>query len=158
MPCRMFHQERPAHRQATRRQRGSLQRMRQAVAVAPIPVSIGFLRRCGAAQAQPPLAQAKVRRACTPWNDTAHIRSRPDPGVPICLDRHNSATGHSPALVGDGMTSTARGGNRAARLRESQGTTGWPPAEDLGKRWRFFPTYAEVQTSSVLRQQFLRTA
>jgi hypothetical protein len=39
-----------------------------------------------------------------------------------------------------------------------KGTTGRPPAEDLGKRWRFFPTYAEVQTSPVLRQQFLRTA
>ena len=33
---------------------------------------------------------------------------------------------------------------------------GLRPAEELGKRWRFFPTYAGVQTSPLLRQPFLR--
>src|ERR1700737_4210485 len=36
--------------------------------------------------------------ACTRWNDTAHIHGRPDLLVPICLDRHNSATGYAAAL------------------------------------------------------------
>ena len=35
------------------------------------------------------------------------------------------------------------------------GSDGLPPAKELGKRWRFFATYAEVQTSPVLRQQSL---
>jgi hypothetical protein len=30
-------------------------------------------------------------------------------------------------------------------------------AKDLGKRWRFFETYPDLQTSPVLRQMFPRT-
>jgi len=43
----------------------------------------------------------------------------------------------------------------ATDAKRPSGSDGLPPAKELGKRWRFFATYAEVQTSPVLRQQSL---
>ena len=44
-------------------------------------------------------------------------------------------------------------------MEEDGGEDGRPlPAFELGKRWRYFTTYAGVQTSSVLRQQSLERA
>ena len=43
----------------------------------------------------------------------------------------------------------------ATDAKKAEGSDGLPPAKELGKRWRFFATYAEVQTSPVLRQQSL---
>jgi hypothetical protein len=84
-------------------------------------------------------------------NDDAHIRGMPESAVPICLDRHNFATDRR-SLVENETTWTHRGRDRRKTGEEGNAQ---PPAKELGKRWRFFATYAEVQTSPVLRQQSL---
>src|SRR5438105_1270256 len=63
--------------------------------------------------------------------------ARPDSTVPICLDRYNFATGQFAASV---PTSSAA----EATARKAKGNRGLPSANELGKRWRFFPTYAEL--------------
>ncbi len=117
-----------------------------------MPIFTGFLRSRSAAYPQPQRQRIALRRACTPRNEIAHIRGRPDPAVPICRDRHNSATAHSPFSAGSGTISMFR---RALDEGKTRGIAWRWSAEELGKRWRFFPTYADVQTSTVLRQPFL---
>jgi hypothetical protein len=86
--------------------------------------------------------QIHIRRTCTRWNDAAHIRSNLKLAVPICLNRHNFATKHPPVRAGDRVRSTAA---RAAKTKETPSDSQRvPDAKELGKRWRFFPTYAEV--------------
>jgi hypothetical protein len=70
-------------------------------------------------------------------NDAAHIAGRPDSTVPICLDRHNFATGK---LSVDTATSVRGAGTRG----RPRGVPQVLSAKELGKRWRFFPTYAEL--------------
>ena len=91
------------------------------------------------------LAQAEVHRTFTGLNDAAHIHGRPDREVPICLDRHNFATDNS-------LSALLRLPPRWTSARKGKGNRGLPSAKELGKRWRFFPTYAELQTSPLLRQ------
>jgi hypothetical protein len=57
-----------------------------------VPVLIGFLRRFASPLKEGAFRQTDGRRDFTRSDDPAHIRSRPDWAVPICLDRHNSAT------------------------------------------------------------------
>jgi len=100
-----------------------------------------------------------LQLASTSWNDAAHLVSRPASAVPICLNRHNSATGNSPDLGRGG------GHRRCSRRFESAKTSGIGrqsiprcgriAAEELGNRWRFFATYTPVQTSPVFRHPFL---
>jgi hypothetical protein len=61
--------------------------------------------------------------------------------VPICIDRHNSATGYLPVFASQEARSTAA---VAAQARRTKGIRGLLPAKELGKSWRFFPTYVEV--------------
>jgi hypothetical protein len=92
--------------------------------------------------ARAPFAQIHIRRTCTRWNDAAHIRSNLKLAVPICLNRHNFATEHSPV-----RNEIDRCGGRpgAAKTKETPSDSQRvPDAKELGKRWRFFPTYAEV--------------
>ena len=67
--------------------------------------------------------------------------------VPICLDRHKFATERD---LGTGVSLAAPEQARtqidAGRIEQP-----FPPAELLSKRWRFFVTYAKVQTSPHLR-------
>jgi hypothetical protein len=53
-----------------------------------------------------------------------------------------------------------RGGHSVAASNppaNAERIAGLAPAKELGKGWRFFPTYAEVQTSPVLRHSIPRT-
>jgi hypothetical protein len=116
-----------------------------------VPVLIGFLRQYAAASRSSADAQVDVRLAFQRLNDDAHIHGTADSAVPICLDRHNFATDRfSPGRRRNDME--RRGHDRS---KKAEGSDGLPPAKELGKRWRFFATYAEVQTSPVLRQQSL---
>src|ERR1700730_1289354 len=114
-----------------------------------MPVSIGFLRGCSAAQTQPTLTQTDVRRTCTPSGKTAHIHSRPDAAVPICRDRHNSATGDFGAVLGDGRyrRPAAVTGNkgRGNQRRESQG-------KRLPKSWANAGAFSLLTPKSKLAQ------
>jgi len=70
-------------------------------------------------------------------NDAAHIPGRPGSAVPICLDRHNFATDNS-------LSVPLRHPPRWTTAQKAKGNRGLPSAKELGKRWRFFPTYAEL--------------
>jgi hypothetical protein len=63
--------------------------------------------------------------------------------VPICVDRHNFAT-------------SAERRDRQFEFRGAEGSDGMRHfvAKALGKSWRFFETYADVQSSSVLKHPF----
>ena len=105
-----------------------------------VPVLIGFLRQYAAASRSGADAQVDVRPAFQRLNDDAHIHSTADSAVPICLDRHNFATDRS------GLRRKRNDMERRGRYRckTADGSDGLPPAKELGKRWRFFATYAEV--------------
>jgi len=84
--------------------------------------------------------QLDVRPAFKPLNDDAHIRCTAGSAVPICPDRHNFATYRS------GLRRKRNDMDRRERNRckTAEGSDGQLPAKGLGKRWRFFATYAEV--------------
>jgi hypothetical protein len=69
----------------------------------------------------------------------------------ICVDRHKFATtifGRYAAL------NALRDQRRFFNVLDASGgkeTVAEKTAEVLGKRWRFFPTYAALQTGTVLR-------
>jgi hypothetical protein len=109
--------------------------------IAIMPVFIGFLHCCETAQAPALLTQAGISLNCTRPRVAAHIRGRPALAVPICLDRHNFATETFANLRRTPDTWAAAENDRTAK---ANGITRPSPAEELGKRWRFFPTYAEV--------------
>jgi hypothetical protein len=52
------------------------------------------------------------------------------------------------------LRSSTRAARTASRCRGVGRIIRGVPADELSKGWRFFPTYAEVQTGSVLRQPF----
>ena len=85
-------------------------------------------------------AQVDAHPAFKRLNDDAHIHSTAESAVPICRDRHNFATDRSSRRrKRDDMERRGR-----CRCKKAQGSDGLPPAKELGKRWRFFATYAEV--------------
>jgi hypothetical protein len=92
-----------------------------AARAAVMPISIGFLRGCGAAHAQPRRTQTDVRRTCTRSDKTAHIDSKADAAIPICCDRHNFATGD---LRGLGAERAGLDGQRVAGQRGPQQSSG----------------------------------
>src|SRR5260370_11346443 len=53
------------------------------------------------------------------------------------------------------MLQRATTGRQLTAHKPSQNHARAPPAKELGKGWRFFPTYAGVQTSTVLRHSLL---
>jgi hypothetical protein len=67
-----------------------------------------------------------------------------DTPVPICGDRHKFATGRS----GPAREANAEKHLRQPTLFESDGSQ---PAEGLSKVWRFFVTYAMVETGPLSR-------
>jgi len=105
-----------------------------------MPVSIGFSRQYAAASRSSADAQVDVRPAVRRLNDDAHIRSTAESEVPICLDRHNFATDRS-SLRRKRNDKDRRGCDRRKTAERRDGQL---PAKELGKRWRFFATYAEV--------------
>jgi hypothetical protein len=110
-----------------------------------MPVFIGFLRGCGAAKIQPQLTRTNVHRTCTPLNKTAHIDSRADAAIPICCDRHNFATGDTRGSGCERRRDPRTPSSLAVRAEGiREGAAEPAPAEELGKRWRFFPTYTAV--------------
>jgi hypothetical protein len=137
---------------------GTARSYRRAIpGIAVMPIFIGFLYYCSATKAPGLLTQTGIRWDCTRGREAAHIRSRPALAVSICPDRHNFATelfansGRRRDIWPAAMAPDARNARNTKRIARSL------PAEELGKRWRFFSTYADVQSSPVLRQQFLRT-
>jgi hypothetical protein len=80
----------------------------------------------------------------------------------FALDRHNSATAFRASSLETRVRPAAasnhagKGGSNEGKAEEKD--AGRCLAFELGKRWRFFTTYAGVQTSSVLRQQSLERA
>jgi hypothetical protein len=105
-----------------------------------VPVLIGFLRQYAAASRSSADMQVDLDPAFKRLNDDAHISSRVESAVPICLDRHNFATDRCSHRRNE-TTWTAAGATDAKR---PGGSGGLPPAKELGKLWRFFATYAEV--------------
>jgi hypothetical protein len=104
-----------------------------------VPVLIGFLRRSASPLKIRAFRQIDGRRDFTRSDDPAHIRSRPDWAVPICLDRHNSAT-DLPVFIGKRYGPAAD----ATDARKAEASASQPSAKELGKSWRFFTTYTEV--------------
>jgi hypothetical protein len=105
-----------------------------------VPVLIGFLRQYAAASRSSADAQVDALPAVRRLNDDAHIHGTADSAVPICLDRHNFATDRC-SLRRKRNDTDRRGSDRC---KKAEGSDGQPPAKELGKRWRFFATYAEV--------------
>jgi hypothetical protein len=105
-----------------------------------VPVLIGFLRQYAAASRSGAGAQVDALPAVKRLNDDAHIHGTADAAVPICLDRHNFATERR-SLDRKRNHIDRRGRERCKKPEESERQ---PPAKELGKRWRFFATYAEV--------------
>jgi hypothetical protein len=83
-------------------------------------------------------AQFRIASSVTILQQIIHLRA-PGPA------------GRGPPLRPSGMKGQGKAKERAKRF------AGMSPAEELGKLWRFFPTYAEVQTSPVLRHSIPRT-
>jgi hypothetical protein len=105
-----------------------------------VPVSIGFLGLVAAASRSGADAQVDVRPAVKRLDDDAHIRSTAESAVPICLDRHNSATDRS-SFRRKRNDMDHRGRNRRKTAERSHGQL---PAKELGKSWRFFETYPDL--------------
>jgi hypothetical protein len=113
--------------------------------VAIVPILIGILRRSGARQVQAPLAPKDPTATSRDGMMLLILAAALIKAVPICLDRHNSATDSLPAAIGDRTTSTAAEATARQWPGESaKGIAGKSLAKELGKRWRFFPTYTEV--------------
>ena len=122
----------------------------------------GFLRRSGAGEAGR-TARTRQSQGHPHSGDTiAQLGGSTDQDILNCLNRHKFTTG-SPAF-----SSTARRRNAIERRsggHASGAVTAKCPwesrqlqsAEELSKGWRFFPTYAAVQTSTVLRHSFSHT-
>ena len=151
MACWKFHQESPAHQRVARNRDRSLHcggKLARTAAGRVMPIFIGFQPSSGAAQTRALLIRMEVGRAFTRLNDTAHTHSRPESAVPICRDRHSFATAMWPSRAPDiGPTEQPN-----ERPRESRRLSA---AKELGSCWRFFPTYADLQTSPVLRHPLL---
>src|SRR5277367_2363392 len=81
-------------------------------------------------------------------SELAQLRVRRGLPVPNCLHRHNFATGGSRCTVLRAVLASLSGHAARNARRESLDAR---PAKELGKRWRFLTTYAEVQTSPQLR-------
>jgi hypothetical protein len=105
-----------------------------------------------------------IARPASPRDEEifAQMYVRLDRPVPICLDRHNFATDDPwSAKIRDTTRShlprravIRRQQNDRPRPRDSVGDF----AEPLGRLWRFFPTYAEIQTGSVLCTSLIATS
>jgi hypothetical protein len=120
-----------------------------------MPVSIGFLRESGAGQTPRPHARIDLHRTCIQCNDAAQLRSNPWQGSSD-LCRPSQFCNRQFAGARQGTPGIGRGeGNPEHRKNER--ISSLPPAKELGKGWRFFPTYAEVQTSPLLRHLIPRT-
>jgi hypothetical protein len=94
-----------------------------------------------------PLVEIDRSLACTQWNDAAHLRSRPDWPIPIWFEPSQFCNREfARTAAGNGDRDRAPASRKRQRIQKGikQGITGLPPAEELGKRWRFFPTYARV--------------
>jgi len=96
------------------------------------------------AAGQKPVSGAIVRNGMMLLISTAGLTTP----VPICLDRRKIATGRDLSarvlLVAREQAWTQMDAGRTNRAALS-------PAEQLGKGWRFFVTYAKVQTGPHLR-------
>jgi hypothetical protein len=94
---------------------------------AVVPILIGFLRQYAAASRSSADAQVDVRLAFKRLNDDAHISSRVESAVPICLDRHNFATDR----CSPGRNETTWSAAGAADAKRPRGATGYR----LPKSW-----------------------
>jgi hypothetical protein len=144
MACRKFHQERPVHQRVTPVRQGLLRCTKQpqaSVEEADVPIYIGYLRLSDAVEL--PASPAKA-------GDLPHVGN--DEMTPLMFaaglirDSDLEATVTILQQVFRRFWPGTRR-NEARRTRRTQrgsGESRGAPAKDLGKRWRFFPTYAEV--------------
>ena len=96
-----------------------------------------------------------MQTRCGGGEPDAQICVRPAAKVPICLDRHNSATANQRLAKIARVDQKAREEPLAERIRLWKNSVR-ELAEGLGRGWRFFPTYAQIQTGSVLSSHFLQ--